>query len=106
MIQTDGHICLPNGDTLLCGEMVTGAADSRGAMRGAFRYSRGYLSHPAAFALDPIQLPLSTDEFTTDRPSGVHAVFEDALPDDWGKRLLIREGNLVNGLSRVSHFRS
>ncbi len=77
--------------------MVTGATDPRGAMRGAFRYSSGYLNHPAAFALDPNQLPLSTDEFTTDRPSGVHAVFEDALPDDWGKRLLIRKGKPGRG---------
>lgn len=97
MIHTDVHIRLPDGDTLLCGEMVTGAADFRGAMRGAFRYSGGYLSHPGAFALDPNQLPLSTDEFTTERPSGVHAVFEDALPDDWGKRLLIRKGYLDRG---------
>jgi serine/threonine-protein kinase HipA len=79
VIHTDVHIRLPNGDILPCGEMVSAAADSKGAMRGAFRYHREYLDHPAAFSLDPNQLPLTTDEFTTDRPSGVHAVFEDAI---------------------------
>jgi serine/threonine-protein kinase HipA len=104
VIHTDVHICLPDGDTLLCGEMVTGDADYKGAIRWAFRYFADYLDHPSAFALDPNRLPLATDEFVTDRPSGIHAVFEDALPDDWGKRLLIRKGKLGRGEQTVARM--
>ena len=97
MIHIDVQIRMPDGSASPCGEMVTSEADSSGAMRGAFRYSSDYLNHPKAFALDPNQLPLFKDEFLANRPSGVHAVFEDALPDDWGKRLLILKGNLGRG---------
>ncbi|WP_419659809.1 HipA: protein predicted to be involced in cell division [Desulfosarcina variabilis str. Montpellier] len=92
---------MPDGSTLPCGEMVTSEPDSRGVMQGAFRYVSDYLNHPQAFALDPDRLPLSDEEFATQRPSGVHAVFEDALPDDWGRRLLIRKGNLKRGEQTV-----
>ena len=97
MIHTEVRIRMPDGSRLPCGEMVTAGADSRGALRGAFRYADSYLSYPNAFALDPNQLPLSVEERVTDRPSGIHAVFEDALPDDWGRRLLIRKGKLRRG---------
>jgi serine/threonine-protein kinase HipA len=43
-----------------------------------------------AFALDPVSLPLKPDAFTTDHP-GVFGIFEDSLPDDWGRRLLVRK---------------
>lgn len=107
MIHADVRIRMPDGSILPCGEMVTNEADFRGARRGAFRYSRDYLNHPTAFALDPNRLPLSADEYMTDRPSGVHAVFEDALPDDWGRRLLIRKGKLGRGeqtIARMLHI--
>ena len=95
------HIIMADGSRLPCGELVTTAPDSRGAMRGAFRYAEEYLAHPNAFAIDPNQLPLSREEFRTLRPTGVHAVFEDALPDDWGKALLIRKGRLGRGEQTV-----
>lgn len=101
MNHIDVHIILPDGARLPCGEIVTAEPDSRGAMRGAFRYADAYLSHSDAFPLDPNQLPLSREEFQTLRPSGVHAVFEDALPDDWGKKLLIRKGRLRRGEQTV-----
>lgn len=70
------------------GEMVCEiSGDGRG--RGAFRYVPGYLSRSDAFALDPISLPLREEEFNIEHP-GVFGVFEDSLPDDWGRRLLVR----------------
>jgi len=52
---------------------------------GSFRYSREYLEHNKAFALDPENLPLGAQEYFAGRPQGVHGVFEDAFPDDWGR---------------------
>jgi serine/threonine-protein kinase HipA len=40
--------------------------------------------------LDPVSLPLREGEFNVDHP-GIFSVFEDSLPDDWGRRLLVRK---------------
>lgn len=94
MIRLVVHVTLPDNTTLLCGEMVVTGSDPRGRVEGAFRYMPEYLKHPKAFPLDPVALPLTSKEFQTGRPEGVHAVFEDALPDDWGRALLIKKAKL------------
>jgi serine/threonine-protein kinase HipA len=76
-------------DQILAGEMICEIGDD-GKGRGAFRYTADYLNHPSAFAIDPISLPLRAGEFNIDHP-GVFGVFEDSLPDDWGRRLLVRK---------------
>lgn len=91
------HVTLPDNTGLLCGEMVTTSPDPSGKIKGAFRYVPEYLKHPRAFPLDPVTLPLNPEEFQTERPEGVHAVFEDALPDDWGRALLIKKAKLGRG---------
>ncbi|OQY08331.1 MAG: phosphatidylinositol kinase [Desulfobacteraceae bacterium 4572_123] len=94
MIKLNVIVTLPNNKTLPCGEIVTTAPDPRGIIRGAFRYAAEYLENPLAFPLDPVSLPLISKEFATSRTTGVHAVFEDALPDDWGRKLLIQKAKL------------
>ncbi len=74
---------------ILAGETVCEIGDD-GRGRGAFRYVPDYLVHKGAFALDPISLPLRDGEFNVEHP-GVFGVFEDSLPDDWGRRLLVRK---------------
>lgn len=76
-------------EQILAGESVCEIGDD-GRGRGAFRYVPDYLKHQGAFALDPISLPLREGEFNTEHP-GVFGVFEDSLPDDWGRRLLVRK---------------
>lgn len=71
------------------GEMVCEiAANGRG--KGAFRYARDFLARKDAFPLDPSALPLQPEPFPIDHP-GIHPVFEDSLPDDWGRKLLVRK---------------
>ena len=94
MKQLEVWITFPNNETLLCGEIVTETPDFKGLTKGAFWYVQEYLDHPMAFPIDPVVLPLKNNEFQTQRPGGIHAVFEDALPDDWGIRLLIRKAGL------------
>ena len=84
------------GQQVKAGEMVCEIDPSNGRGRGAFRYSDEYLSHVDAYALDPVSLPLGENSFPVDHP-GVFGVFQDSLPDDWGKRLLIRKHNLPRG---------
>jgi serine/threonine-protein kinase HipA len=75
------------GDHLPVGEILCEIADS-GRAKSAFRYDREYLGRANAFALDPASLPLKPDTFSTDRL--LFGVFEDSLPDDWGRKLLVR----------------
>ena len=60
-----------------------------GRTKSQFRYNRAYLENPDAFALDPVSLPLKSGTFSVE--SGIFGVFEDSLPDDWGRRILIRK---------------
>jgi len=94
MFRLKVFITFPDGQKVFCGELFTTPPDNRGKIQGSFQYSRQYLEHPMAFALDPQSLPLGTQEYFTDRPEGVHGVFEDALPDDWGRVLLAKKANL------------
>jgi serine/threonine-protein kinase HipA len=81
------------GALLPAGEVRVADPDQRrgGLLRGEFRYHAPFLDHPDAFALDPLHLPLNPGVFAAERPhSGIHACFEDSLPDAWGRGLLIR----------------
>ncbi len=84
------------GQQVKAGEFVSEMNPANGKGRGAFRYSDQYLGNVDAYALDPVSLPLGKSSMTVDHP-GVFSVFLDSLPDDWGKRLLIRKHNLPRG---------
>ncbi|CCK79076.1 type II toxin-antitoxin system HipA family toxin [Desulfobacula toluolica] len=100
MIWLDVNITLPDNTTINCGEIVTREPDKKGIIPGAFQYTREYLEHPKAFPLDPVTLPLRQEEFTVQRPEGIHAVFEDALPDNWGRKILIQKAGLPRSEQR------
>ena len=90
------------GDRVLAGEMVC-EVESDGRGRGAFRYASSYLTKPGAFALDPISLPLRDGEFEVG-PPGIFGVFEDSLPDDWGRKLLVRKNNIRRHHQNLSNL--
>ena len=91
MLKLNVKITFPDGKRSYCGEIFTTTPDSNNKIEGSFRYVRSYLDSPRAFSLDPENLPLGPQEFFTQRPEGVHGVFEDALPDDWGRALLAQK---------------
>jgi serine/threonine-protein kinase HipA len=79
-----------SGAIQLVGELATTAPDrSSGRFESEFEYSRAWVSDSGAFALDPVSLPLDTARrFRAEMLYPPLAAFEDALPDDWGRRLL------------------
>jgi serine/threonine-protein kinase HipA len=81
-------IVLPNGGIARVGDLAFGAMDASGGAPAAFRYAKTWLTRPNAFALDPESLPLREAEFAASNLAPPLAVFDDALPDDWGRRLL------------------
>ena len=106
MIRLNVWLTLPSGECVKVGTLVTAAPDTtRGGIEGQFRYDQNYLSNPLAFSLDPLHLPLSSDIFNADRPgAGVHGVFEDSLPDDWGRRVMVRRHGLNRSEQRVPNL--
>ena len=80
------------GEDQPVGEMICEIATD-GRSSGAFRYARAFLEKRDAFPLDPSSLPLRPEPFPVQQP-GIHAIFEDSLPDDWGRKLLIRKHNI------------
>ncbi len=101
MIRLNVWITFENGVTVLCGEMLCSDPDDRGRKQGAFRYDNDYLHHPLTFAIDPVALPFVPGNFETDLNSGVFQVFEDSLPDTWGRRLLVRKVRLPRSMQNL-----
>lgn len=79
------HVDLGRGDKVLAGQLLV---DEK---QGRFKYARAYLDNRRAFALDPINLPLTDGVHVNPRTRetpGVFGVLIDAGPDEWGRRQL------------------
>jgi len=57
---------------------------------GTFFYGKKYLARKDAVELDPIELKLSTQQYTTARLNGFFGVIRDAMPDYWGRCVIQR----------------
>jgi len=79
------HVDLGKGSKVLAGQLIVDQ------QRGRFKYAPSYLTHPRAFALDPINIPFDDGVYETPRSRespGVFGVLVDAGPDEWGRRQL------------------
>ena len=99
MIALHVWVTLPDADRVHAGDLAFGDPDTHGRFESEFEYTEAWLRHPRAFDLDPESLPRASGRI---RVRGMNlqpplAVFEDSLPDDWGRRLLIFDGKLPRG---------
>ena len=94
-------------DQKYVGEMIC-QIDDLGKASGVFRYNPEFLASPDAFVLDPISLDPSTlpqtDSLFRIGTPGIFRVFEDSLPDDWGRRLLIRKHKTPRADQNLPHL--
>jgi len=72
----------------------------------AFLYTEEYREHKHAFAIDPVQLPLTDKEINLKCAGGMPGVLDDYLPDDWGRKVLAklayyREQHTINQHSAI-----
>lgn len=97
-------LTLPDGDSARVGELLFGPPRGDGTAPTAFRYAPEWLRRPDAFALDPDpqSLPLDAREFQASHLGPPLQVIDDALPDDWGRRLIFAEHRLP--LSRQTPY--
>ncbi|MDP2794040.1 MAG: HipA N-terminal domain-containing protein [Sulfurisoma sp.] len=84
-------ITLPTGETTALGEIAFDAPRPDGTAPTAFRYARSWLERQDAFPItpDPQVLPLTPVEFQASNLGHPLQGFNDALPDDWGRRLIV-----------------
>ncbi|WP_294117440.1 HipA N-terminal domain-containing protein, partial [Thiolapillus sp.] len=90
-------IRLPGGKSCPLGEIATQMDEEGGRIQGQFRYADDWLDHPDGFNIDPANLAWVSGPQDAGRPrEGIHSVFEDALPDDWGQQMMA----VIHNLSR------
>jgi serine/threonine-protein kinase HipA len=82
------YIVLPGETTFVTAGKFVLVTDRRGVVTGHFVYGRSYLARPNAVTVDPIELPLTEDTFTTTRLKGLFGALRDAGPDYWGRRVI------------------
>ncbi len=87
----------PDGRQARVGDIAFTDPDTQGMFQSEFRYERSWLDHSRAFPIDPIHLGLRDAPFSARNLYPPLGVFEDALPDDWGRRLLARAHDLRRG---------
>lgn len=82
----------PDGTLGLVGELATTDPIAGGRFNSEFEYAPGWTTDPTAPALDPVSLPRHPPgrRYRSEQFFPPLAVFEDALPDDWGRALLTR----------------
>lgn len=83
------------GTPLPVGVLVSEITDP-GRAHCQFRYLEDYRLRDDAFPIDPVELPRRSGIFTAEQKV-VFDVLEDSLPDDWGRKLLIRRHHLPKG---------
>jgi serine/threonine-protein kinase HipA len=81
----------------LIGEVIFSTPDTSGGFESQFRYAPSWLSDNSSFPIDPVSLPLGPAEFNAKNLEPPLGVFDDSLPDSWGRKLLIK----VKKLSRT-----
>lgn len=97
MIRLDLRLTLPDGESIHAGDLAFADPDGQGRYTSAFRYTQTWLEHPRAFPLDPASLPLEPGEFQGRQLDTPLMALEDALPDAWGRRLLVLRHGLPRG---------
>lgn len=94
MIVLPVWVTLPDGRTLAVGTLACSGPDEAGRFESEFAYDDGWLRDRDCFPLDPLSLPLGAGRFHARQLEPPLAVFDDALPDDWGRELIVRSRRL------------
>ena len=90
------YITLPGQVEAVTAARFEWTSDRSGSPIGKLVYGRKYLARPNAVDLDPVELRLSRQLYTTALNNGVFGALRDASPDAWGRMLIDRARNSMN----------
>lgn len=89
MKRFDVIVRLEDDSRELAGVLAMGDPAANGRYGAEFRYEPSWLQSKRRFPLDPESLPLSSGSFSGSNLNPPLGVFNDALPDRWGRALLL-----------------
>ena len=89
MKRFDVIVRLEDDSRELAGVLAMGDPAANGRYGAEFRYEPSWLQSKRRFPLDPESLPLSSGIFSGSNLNPPLGVFNDALPDRWGRALLL-----------------
>ena len=89
MKRFDVIVRLEDDTRELAGVLAMGDPAANGRYGAEFRYEPSWLQSKRRFPLDPESLPLSSGSFSGSSLNPPLSVFNDALPDRWGRALLL-----------------
>lgn len=89
MKRFDVIVRLDDDTRELAGVLAMGDPAANGRYAAEFRYEPAWLESKRSFTLDPESLPLSGRTFPGSNLNPPLSVFNDALPDRWGRALLL-----------------
>lgn len=104
MMRLDAWLTSPLGAVHRIGELAFSDPDPQGRYASAFRYTADWLDNADAFPIDPANLPLAAQEYPAERLTPPLMALEDALPDAWGRRLLVLRDRLPRGQQNEPHL--
>lgn len=82
------YIALPGETEFVIAGRFERSADRRGINTGRFVYGKSYLARSNAVPIDPLNLKLSNETYSTTRLDGIFGALRDASPDSWGRRVI------------------
>ena len=97
-------VTLPDGEEAMVGDLACTDPDAAGSFASEFEYAEAWLRHPQRFALDPLSMVTRRGRFAARNLEPPLAVFDDALPDDWGRALIVRHRQLAIGQQGAPHL--
>lgn len=90
------YITLPGETSFVTAAKFQLTTDRRGIPTGRFIYGQSYLTRTNAIPIDPLELELSDNTYTTTRLNGVFGALRDASPDYWGRRVIEKRSGKTN----------
>ncbi|RLA42543.1 MAG: type II toxin-antitoxin system HipA family toxin [Gammaproteobacteria bacterium] len=82
------YIMLPGSTGFVTAGRFVLDTDRAGIPIGRFVYGRSYLERPEALPIDPVELKLGKNTYSTIALKGVFGALRDAGPDYWGRRVI------------------
>lgn len=67
---------------------------------GTFQYGLRYAQRPNAISIDPVNLPLTGQEYVTRKNGGIFGILRDVLPDSWGRYILAKQMGVPFGTQK------
>lgn len=89
------YIVLPTETVFVTAAKFDLKADRRGVATGRLIYGRSYLARQNAVPIDPVELDLSNNTYSTTRHKGVFGALRDASPDYWGRRVIEKHSGVA-----------